>query len=137
ESWGRNVTRLAFAFGGLYLGVKAARGITLAYEGVVWLASAAKWAYGAATTFATGATWRHVAATVASAGASVKGAAANVIASKSLIGVAKFAGAAAAAIGGIALAWDQWQSLQKESGGLGPLEFAKRAWKMEIGRAHV
>ena len=130
QSWGRNITRLVFAFGGLYLGVKAARGITLAYEGVVWLASAAKWAYGAATTFATGATWRHVAATVASAGASVKGAAANVIASKSLIGVAKFAGAAAAAIGGIALAWDQWQSLQKESGGLGPLGFVKKAWEL-------
>src|SRR5690606_12973686 len=90
----------------------------------------AKWLYTAATTAATGATWRHVAATVASAGASVKGAAANVIASKSLIGVAKFAGAAAAAIGGVALAWDQWQSLKKESGGLGFGGFIEKAWDM-------
>lgn len=128
--WAKRIGAGIGAYIAFSAAVKVAHGMLILAEFATKAVAGAKWLYTAATTAATGATWRHVAASIASAGASAKGAAANVIASKSLIGVAKFAGAAAAAIGGIALAWDQWQSLQKESGGLGPLEFMKKAWDM-------
>lgn len=58
----------------------------------------------------TGATYAH-------AGASVASARASMVAATGLKAVALAAGAALAAIAAVMVAWDQWQKLEKESGG--------------------
>jgi TP901 family phage tail tape measure protein len=130
-AWSAAITATRAAMTFYQIATKAGVGATIAMSFASKLATAdtvintvatgarttAQWLLSGATKAAALVTGLFSTATVASTAATVTGTAATTAATTSMGAFAAAAGAALAAVGALYLAWDQWQSLSKETGG--------------------